>query len=169
MCRGQPVLPSLQLHNLVDLWFRTASTSKKIPASVGSSAKDFVMVLSYCRKALPPWESSLFYLFYIHNQLFWQQSHRYYCLEICSFSTMRGIYMILFCSWLNMYSQLFSIFLLLLHLLLFFGSWYTCHFLLIKMSGYKSGKKKLNFVHTVTFLWYSVSFFKLIFSSFMFF
>ncbi|MED6140405.1 E3 ubiquitin protein ligase drip2 [Stylosanthes scabra] len=54
MCRGQPVLPSLQLHNLVDLWFRTASTSKKIPASVESSAKDFVMVLSYCRKALPP-------------------------------------------------------------------------------------------------------------------
>lgn len=54
MCRGRPVLPSLQLHNLVDLWFRTASSSKKIPASVGSSAKDFVMVLSYCRKALPP-------------------------------------------------------------------------------------------------------------------
>ncbi|KAF1860864.1 hypothetical protein Lal_00000278 [Lupinus albus] len=53
MCRGQPVLPSLQLHNLVDLWFRTASTSKKIPATVGSSAKDFVMVLSYCRKPLP--------------------------------------------------------------------------------------------------------------------
>ncbi|XP_061340402.1 E3 ubiquitin protein ligase DRIP2-like [Gastrolobium bilobum] len=53
MCRGQPVLPSLQLHNLVDLWFRTASTSKKMPASVGSSAKDFVMVLSYCRRALP--------------------------------------------------------------------------------------------------------------------
>ncbi|KAI4301931.1 hypothetical protein L6164_035165 [Bauhinia variegata] len=54
MCRGQPVLPSLQLHNLVDLWFRTASTSKKIPASVGSSAKDFVMVLSYCRKPILP-------------------------------------------------------------------------------------------------------------------
>ncbi|XP_061346506.1 E3 ubiquitin protein ligase DRIP2-like [Gastrolobium bilobum] len=54
MCRGQPVLPSLQLHNLVDLWFRTASTSKKIPASLGSSAKDFVMVLSYCRKASSP-------------------------------------------------------------------------------------------------------------------
>ncbi|XP_014514667.1 E3 ubiquitin protein ligase DRIP2 isoform X1 [Vigna radiata var. radiata] len=54
MCRGQAVLPSLQLHNLVDLWFRTASTSKRIPASVGSSAKDFVMVLSYCRKTLPP-------------------------------------------------------------------------------------------------------------------
>ncbi|XP_022719137.1 E3 ubiquitin protein ligase DRIP2-like isoform X3 [Durio zibethinus] len=50
MCRGQPVLPTLQLHNLVDLWFRTASTAKKVPAFVGSSAKDFVMVLSYCRK-----------------------------------------------------------------------------------------------------------------------
>ncbi|KAA3472917.1 E3 ubiquitin protein ligase DRIP2-like [Gossypium australe] len=54
MCRGQPVLPSLQLHNLVDLWFRTASTAKKVPASVGSSAKDFVMVLSYCRKVHAP-------------------------------------------------------------------------------------------------------------------
>ncbi|KAJ8770273.1 hypothetical protein K2173_012743 [Erythroxylum novogranatense] len=49
-CRGRPVLPTQQLHNLVELWFRTTSTSKKIPASVGSSAKDFVMVLSYCRK-----------------------------------------------------------------------------------------------------------------------
>ncbi|XP_031268749.1 E3 ubiquitin protein ligase DRIP1-like [Pistacia vera] len=54
LCRGQPVLPTLQLHNLVDLWFRTASTAKKVPASVGSSAKDFVMVLSYCRKVLVP-------------------------------------------------------------------------------------------------------------------
>ncbi|KAF2287710.1 hypothetical protein GH714_002403 [Hevea brasiliensis] len=43
ICRGQAVLPTLQLHNLVDLWFQTASTSKKVPASVGSSAKDFVM------------------------------------------------------------------------------------------------------------------------------
>ncbi|CAI8615566.1 unnamed protein product [Vicia faba] len=53
ICRGQPVLPSLQMHNLVDLWFCTASTSKKLPASVGSSAKDFVMALSYCRKTIP--------------------------------------------------------------------------------------------------------------------
>ncbi|KAJ4832630.1 hypothetical protein Tsubulata_001359 [Turnera subulata] len=49
-CRGEPVLPNWDLQYLVDLWFRTASTSKKVPASVGSSAKDFVMVLSYCRK-----------------------------------------------------------------------------------------------------------------------
>ncbi|XVF06337.1 hypothetical protein REPUB_Repub06bG0039100 [Reevesia pubescens] len=54
MCRGHPVLPTLQLHNLVDLWFRTASTAKKVPASIGSSAKDFVMVLSYCRKVQAP-------------------------------------------------------------------------------------------------------------------
>lgn len=54
LCRGEPVLPTLQLHNLVDLWFRTTSTAKKVPASVGSSAKDFVMVLSYCRKVLVP-------------------------------------------------------------------------------------------------------------------
>ncbi|WCJ43879.1 Polycomb group RING finger protein 1 [Euphorbia peplus] len=44
ICQGRPVLPTQQLRNLVDLWFRTASTSKKVPASVGSSAKDFVML-----------------------------------------------------------------------------------------------------------------------------
>ncbi|CAN1233525.1 E3 ubiquitin protein ligase DRIP2, partial [Linum perenne] len=49
MCRGQPVVPTLQLQNLVDLWFQNAQ-SKKVAATVGSSAKDFVMVLSYCRK-----------------------------------------------------------------------------------------------------------------------
>ncbi|KAF5462833.1 hypothetical protein F2P56_018808 [Juglans regia] len=54
MCRGQPVIPSLQLHNVVDLWFRTASTSKKVAASVGSSGNDFVMVLSYCLKLQTP-------------------------------------------------------------------------------------------------------------------
>ncbi|KAK0598900.1 hypothetical protein LWI29_000522 [Acer saccharum] len=53
LCRGQPLLPTLQLHNLVDLWFRTGSTAKKVPASVGSSAKEFVMVLSYSRKVQP--------------------------------------------------------------------------------------------------------------------
>ncbi|XP_050380620.1 E3 ubiquitin protein ligase DRIP2-like [Argentina anserina] len=54
MCRGQPVHPTLQLHNLVDMWFRTGSTTKKLPATVGSSAKDFVMVLSYCRSVQNP-------------------------------------------------------------------------------------------------------------------
>ncbi|KAJ6413796.1 hypothetical protein OIU84_006573 [Salix udensis] len=50
MCRGQPISPALRLQNLVNLWFSTGSTSKRVSASVGSSAKDFVMVLSYCRK-----------------------------------------------------------------------------------------------------------------------
>ncbi|XVF21658.1 hypothetical protein REPUB_Repub12eG0109400 [Reevesia pubescens] len=48
-CMGQPVVSTLQLYNLVDLWLQTASTSR-VPASVGSSAKDFVMVLAYARK-----------------------------------------------------------------------------------------------------------------------
>ncbi|KAL6989478.1 RING-type E3 ubiquitin transferase [Sarracenia purpurea var. burkii] len=54
LCRGQPVLPTLQLRSLVDLWLQTASTSKRVPATVGSSAKDFVMVLSYSRKVVTP-------------------------------------------------------------------------------------------------------------------
>ncbi|KAK9281202.1 hypothetical protein L1049_004097 [Liquidambar formosana] len=49
-CMGQPVVPTLQLHNLVDLWLQTAATSQRVQASVGSSAKDFVMVLAYARK-----------------------------------------------------------------------------------------------------------------------
>ncbi|KAI7990952.1 E3 ubiquitin protein ligase DRIP1 [Camellia lanceoleosa] len=49
-CMGQSVLPTLQLNNLVDLWIQTNSTSQRVPASIGSSAKDFVMVLAYARK-----------------------------------------------------------------------------------------------------------------------
>jgi E3 ubiquitin-protein ligase DRIP len=51
---GQPVASTLQLHNLVDWWLQTASASERIRTTVGSSAKDFVMVLSYGRKAHPP-------------------------------------------------------------------------------------------------------------------
>ncbi|XP_065861023.1 E3 ubiquitin protein ligase DRIP2-like isoform X2 [Euphorbia lathyris] len=49
-CMGQPVLPTLLLYNLVDLWIQTISTSERVAASIGSSAKDFVMVLAYSRK-----------------------------------------------------------------------------------------------------------------------
>lgn len=49
-CMGQPVIPTLQLYNLVDLWLQTASTSERVSAMIGSSAKDFVMVLTYARK-----------------------------------------------------------------------------------------------------------------------
>ncbi|XVF66559.1 hypothetical protein PTKIN_Ptkin10aG0046700 [Pterospermum kingtungense] len=52
--RGQPVLSTLPLHNLVDRWVQTTPASEKIHAFVGSSAKDFVMVLSYSRKAQSP-------------------------------------------------------------------------------------------------------------------
>ncbi|KAJ6318692.1 hypothetical protein OIU76_014114 [Salix suchowensis] len=51
---GQPVDSTLKLHNLVDWWLQTASASERIQTTVGSSAKDFVMVLSYGRKAQPP-------------------------------------------------------------------------------------------------------------------
>ncbi|KAA0057421.1 E3 ubiquitin protein ligase DRIP2-like [Cucumis melo var. makuwa] len=50
-CMGHPVVPTLDLHSLVDLWLQTASTSEKIPASIGSSAEDFIMVLYYARKS----------------------------------------------------------------------------------------------------------------------
>ncbi|CAK9323503.1 unnamed protein product [Citrullus colocynthis] len=49
-CMGHPVVPTLDLHSLVDLWLQTASTSEKIPALIGSSAEDFIMVLYYARK-----------------------------------------------------------------------------------------------------------------------
>ncbi|KAF3436210.1 hypothetical protein FNV43_RR23302 [Rhamnella rubrinervis] len=49
-CMGQPLVPTLPLHNLVELWLKTASTPVRIPATIGSSAKDFVMVLTYAHK-----------------------------------------------------------------------------------------------------------------------
>ncbi|XP_047307076.1 E3 ubiquitin protein ligase DRIP2-like [Impatiens glandulifera] len=50
-CQGNRVLPTLQLQNVLDLWLQTPpATSRKVSASVGSSAKEFVMVFSYSRK-----------------------------------------------------------------------------------------------------------------------
>ncbi|XP_078159765.1 DREB2A-interacting protein 2 isoform X1 [Carex rostrata] len=46
VCRGQPVGPTMTLHDLVDLWLRS-ETSHRTLASVGSPAKDFIMVLAY--------------------------------------------------------------------------------------------------------------------------
>ncbi|XP_019444475.1 PREDICTED: E3 ubiquitin protein ligase DRIP2-like isoform X1 [Lupinus angustifolius] len=51
---GQTVVPTLRLHNLVELWLDTISSSHRIPATIGSSAKDFVMVLAYARKVPYP-------------------------------------------------------------------------------------------------------------------
>ncbi|GAU25838.1 hypothetical protein TSUD_31020 [Trifolium subterraneum] len=47
----KPVLCSMQLQNLMELWLETMSKNERVETSVGSSAKDFVMVLSYRRKA----------------------------------------------------------------------------------------------------------------------
>ncbi|XP_010278147.1 PREDICTED: E3 ubiquitin protein ligase DRIP2 [Nelumbo nucifera] len=52
-CRSQPVDPTLQLHELVELWRRTGGTSQRVTATVGTSAKDFVMVLAYARRVQP--------------------------------------------------------------------------------------------------------------------
>ncbi|KAL4287794.1 hypothetical protein AHAS_Ahas09G0167700 [Arachis hypogaea] len=49
--QGKPVLPCMQLQNLVELWLQTKPLNEKIQTHVGSSAKDFVMVLSYHRKS----------------------------------------------------------------------------------------------------------------------
>ncbi|XP_074368243.1 E3 ubiquitin protein ligase DRIP2-like [Apium graveolens] len=45
-CRGEPVIPTLQLYKLIELWLQTISTSEKICATIGSSAEEFVMVLA---------------------------------------------------------------------------------------------------------------------------
>ncbi|CAB4292201.1 unnamed protein product [Prunus armeniaca] len=48
--QGKPVIPTLQLQNLVDLWLRTTPASQIIQTSPGSSAKEYVMALTYGRK-----------------------------------------------------------------------------------------------------------------------
>uniref|UniRef100_A0A7N0SVM4 E3 ubiquitin protein ligase DRIP2 n=1 Tax=Kalanchoe fedtschenkoi TaxID=63787 RepID=A0A7N0SVM4_KALFE len=54
MCHGQTMHPSLRLHDLVDLWVKATSRTKKVSTTmVGASAKDFVMILSYARSSGP--------------------------------------------------------------------------------------------------------------------
>ncbi|KAG0470819.1 hypothetical protein HPP92_016925 [Vanilla planifolia] len=50
-CRGQPVNPTLSLYDLTEQWLRQGP-SERVKASVGHSAKEFVMVLTYTKK--PP-------------------------------------------------------------------------------------------------------------------
>lgn len=49
-CMGQTVIPTLTLNTLVDLWLETTGT-ERVKTEIGSSAKDFVMVLGYARRA----------------------------------------------------------------------------------------------------------------------
>ncbi|KAI4345738.1 hypothetical protein L6164_012836 [Bauhinia variegata] len=50
LLKGYQVLSSWQLQNLVELWHTTLTNHEKIHSYVGSSAEDFVMVLSYRRR-----------------------------------------------------------------------------------------------------------------------
>ncbi|XP_074558851.1 E3 ubiquitin protein ligase DRIP2-like isoform X2 [Curcuma longa] len=45
-CLGQPVSPTTPINKLVEQWLREKS-SQRLPAAIGSSAKEFVMVLAY--------------------------------------------------------------------------------------------------------------------------
>lgn len=49
-CCGQTVIPTVSLYNLADNWLRSRP-AERVQANVGSSAKDFVMVLNYTCKA----------------------------------------------------------------------------------------------------------------------
>ncbi|KAI0498049.1 hypothetical protein KFK09_021290 [Dendrobium nobile] len=52
-CGGELVSPKLSLNDLTEQWLRHGP-SQRVQASVGSSAKDFVMVLTYSRKTMSP-------------------------------------------------------------------------------------------------------------------
>ncbi|CAG7880369.1 unnamed protein product [Brassica rapa] len=43
-CMGEAVIPTLELHSLVELWLETTSKHERV------AAKEFVMVLVYARK-----------------------------------------------------------------------------------------------------------------------
>ncbi|CAN8295258.1 unnamed protein product [Cochlearia groenlandica] len=49
-CMGEVVNPVLKLQKLVDLWLQKSSKHRRFAASVGSSAKDYMMVLVYAPK-----------------------------------------------------------------------------------------------------------------------
>ncbi|CAM8925922.1 unnamed protein product [Rhodiola kirilowii] len=55
MCHGQTMQPSARLHDLVDVWVRATSRTKRVSTTrVGASAKDFVLILSYARSSGQP-------------------------------------------------------------------------------------------------------------------
>ncbi|XP_024009115.1 E3 ubiquitin protein ligase DRIP1 isoform X2 [Eutrema salsugineum] len=49
-CMGEAVMPTLELQKVVDLWLQRSSNRQRFAASIGSSAKDYMMVLVYARK-----------------------------------------------------------------------------------------------------------------------
>ncbi|KAF6173448.1 hypothetical protein GIB67_027143 [Kingdonia uniflora] len=54
-CQGQPVVPTMQLCDLIDVYLQTTpSITEKVQTTVGTSAKEFVMVLGYAPKIQIP-------------------------------------------------------------------------------------------------------------------
>ncbi|KAI3783014.1 hypothetical protein L2E82_13076 [Cichorium intybus] len=53
-CMGQPLVPTLLLGNLMELWLQTQPTSQTLSVIIGSSAKEYMMEISYARKAPVP-------------------------------------------------------------------------------------------------------------------
>ncbi|KAI3773042.1 hypothetical protein L6452_04239 [Arctium lappa] len=53
-CMGQPLVPTLLLGNLMELWLQTQPTSQSVSVVIGSSAKEYMMEISYARKASGP-------------------------------------------------------------------------------------------------------------------
>ncbi|CAI9297299.1 unnamed protein product [Lactuca saligna] len=49
-CMGQPLVPTLLLGNLMELWLQTQPTSQTLSVIIGSSAKEYMMEISYARK-----------------------------------------------------------------------------------------------------------------------
>ncbi|KAL7588800.1 hypothetical protein Lser_V15G39085 [Lactuca serriola] len=53
-CMGQPLVPTLLLGNLMELWLQTQPTSQTLSVIIGSSAKEYMMEISYARKISTP-------------------------------------------------------------------------------------------------------------------
>ncbi|XP_020258261.1 E3 ubiquitin protein ligase DRIP2-like, partial [Asparagus officinalis] len=49
-CRGQIVNPALPLYNLAEIWLQS-QPPQRVQATIGTSAKDFVLVLNYSQRA----------------------------------------------------------------------------------------------------------------------
>ncbi|KAD3068595.1 hypothetical protein E3N88_36475 [Mikania micrantha] len=49
-CMGQTLVPTVLLGNLMDMWLQKQPTSQTISVLVGSSAKEYMMEISYARK-----------------------------------------------------------------------------------------------------------------------
>lgn len=49
-CMGQPMVPTMLLANLMELWLQKQPTSQTVSVMIGSSAKEYMMEISYARK-----------------------------------------------------------------------------------------------------------------------